>query len=182
MGSLQDAAAWLLGEVGAGGVFTKVQLRAAFPDVTQIDRRVRDLRAQGWVIHTRRQDPSLGQDEMRLVEIGSTHRVASGGISPKQRRAALLATAHSCLLCGAVASAPYPDARDVRVQLKVVAVEGRLLPLCLRCEPSLFDLDVGDERSHLEEQVLLLSSSAWARLCRLRLRSTVMHSETGQGH
>lgn len=185
MGSLQDAATWLLREVGVGGVFTKVQLRAAFPEVTQIDRRVRDLRAQGWVIHTRRQDPSLGQEEMRLVEVGDRRRGPSERITPKQRRAALLATAHSCLACGAVASAPYPDARDVRVQLKVLAVDGQLRPICLRCEPSfplLANREPETQLTPFDTQVVQLSASAWARLCRLRLSRAATQPQFGSEH
>lgn len=139
MSSTRDAARWLEDSVGVGGVFTKEQLRAAFPGVTQIDRRVRDLRERGWVIDTRRQDPTLGQTEMRLVVIGGLDR-PDAAVSPKDRRAALIAWAYSCCLCGAQGSTTYPDARHVRVQLHVREVPHQpsmLVPVCLRCSPTL---------------------------------------------
>lgn len=70
MSSMVRVALWLLAEVGEGGVFAKEQLRAAFPDVTQIDRRMRDLRDYGWQIHTHRDDVSLKMTEQRFVRAG----------------------------------------------------------------------------------------------------------------
>ncbi|MFI9026242.1 hypothetical protein [Streptomyces sp. NPDC053560] len=69
-GGLVRAAAWLLQEVGEGEPFTKAELRAAFPDIAQIDRRVRDLRDYGWIIDTSREDPKLSQDKQRFVKRG----------------------------------------------------------------------------------------------------------------
>ncbi|MEU6401063.1 hypothetical protein ABZ867_29315 [Streptomyces cinnamoneus] len=69
-GSMVRGAAWLLQEVGEGEKFTKAQLRAAFPELAQIDRRLRDLREFGWVIHTSREDPTLSQSEQRFVKKG----------------------------------------------------------------------------------------------------------------
>ncbi|MFG2901497.1 hypothetical protein ACGFZH_31000 [Streptomyces zaomyceticus] len=65
-------ALWLATEVGQGNVFSKDQLRTAFPSVAQIDRRVRELRSHGWVIATRREDVSLAINEMRFVEAGAS--------------------------------------------------------------------------------------------------------------
>ncbi|MFJ8463067.1 hypothetical protein [Streptomyces swartbergensis] len=69
-GGLVRGALWLCQEVGEGNIFTKSQLRAAFPDLAQIDRRVRDLRDYGWVIDTSREDATLGQAEQRFVKQG----------------------------------------------------------------------------------------------------------------
>ncbi|MEU9701973.1 hypothetical protein [Streptomyces sp. NPDC047981] len=69
-GGLVRGALWLMQEVGPGNTFTKNQLRAAFPDTSQIDRRIRDLRDYGWVIDTSREDPSLDQAEQRFVKPG----------------------------------------------------------------------------------------------------------------
>ncbi|MFC5155611.1 hypothetical protein [Streptomyces amakusaensis] len=63
-------ALWLATEVGEGSVYTKAQLREAFPDVAQIDRRVRELRGHGWVIATNRDDPGLRSHEARFVRAG----------------------------------------------------------------------------------------------------------------
>ncbi|MFG2579611.1 hypothetical protein [Streptomyces malaysiensis] len=65
------AALWLEMEVGEGNIFTKAQLRQAFPDVAQIDRRLRDLRDHGWRIDTSRDDPALKQEEQRYVSKGA---------------------------------------------------------------------------------------------------------------
>jgi hypothetical protein len=61
-------ALWLAAEVGEGGVFTKEQVRQAFPGISQADRRIRDLRDYGWVIHTNTDDASLASGEQRLVK------------------------------------------------------------------------------------------------------------------
>ncbi|ARF63093.1 hypothetical protein B1H20_18155 [Streptomyces violaceoruber] len=71
MGSMVRAALWLATQVGEGNVYTKDQLRAAFPDVAQIDRRVRDLRELGWVIATNREDPQLAPNEAQFVRAGA---------------------------------------------------------------------------------------------------------------
>ncbi|MFD5630361.1 hypothetical protein [Streptomyces sp. NPDC127072] len=69
-GGLARGALWLMLVVGIGNVFTKSQLREAFPDIAQIDRRIRDLRDWGWVIDTSREDASLKQSEQRFVKPG----------------------------------------------------------------------------------------------------------------
>ncbi|MFF4654878.1 hypothetical protein [Streptomyces sp. NPDC001381] len=70
-GTMVRAALWLVTQVGEGNVFTREDLRAAFPEVTQIDRRVRDLRDQGWVLHTNREDPAISSGETRFVRAGT---------------------------------------------------------------------------------------------------------------
>src|SRR5579871_6280697 len=71
LGTMKRAALWLVDVVGEGGTFTKTQLREAFPDVAQIDRRMRDLRDYGWQIDTNREDADLGPSEQRFVERGA---------------------------------------------------------------------------------------------------------------
>ncbi|MHC0429491.1 hypothetical protein ACX6XY_04770 [Streptomyces sp. O3] len=70
MSSKVRTALWLASEVGEGNVYSKAQLREAFPDVAQIDRRVRELRDYGWVIATNRDDPTLSSHEARFVQAG----------------------------------------------------------------------------------------------------------------
>ncbi|MFD8159703.1 MULTISPECIES: hypothetical protein [Streptomyces] len=82
MGSMVRAALWLVTVVGEGNVFTKRDLREAFPGVAQIDRRMRDLREYGWSIATNRDDALLGANECRFVKAG--HPVWEPGV----RRAA----------------------------------------------------------------------------------------------
>src|SRR4051794_14992723 len=96
------AALWLATEVGEGGTFTKAQLRTAFPNVEQIDRRVRDLRPEGWLILTFQEDRSLQQDELRLSAIGGHvwepgyRSAAKAAVSEKERQAAFLADDFQC--------------------------------------------------------------------------------------
>ncbi len=174
MSTLVAAAAWLASEVGEGGVFTKSDLRMQFPDVAQIDRRVRDLRACGWVIHTRREDPMLRASEMRVVKIGGTRRLTET-LSSNDRRAALLRSAYACVFCGAQGGTTYPDAKHVRVVLQVIAVDGVARPFatCTRCRdtghhlPAESSSSLGGE----VEAAASLSPSDWSAACRMRLTS-----------
>src|SRR3954452_13389047 len=96
-GTRVRVALWLHSEVGDGGTFKKAQLREAFPGVEQIDRRMRDLRAEGWVLATYREDRSLEPDELRLVQVGGrvgepTYRSRqSSTITDKERKAVFAA-------------------------------------------------------------------------------------------
>src|SRR3954447_17133914 len=69
-GTRVRAALWLVEVVGVGNHFTKAELREAFPGVEQVDRRMRDLRDDSWVIATNREDRSLELDELRFVSMG----------------------------------------------------------------------------------------------------------------
>ncbi|MEV6074299.1 hypothetical protein AB0L80_04155 [Streptomyces sp. NPDC052069] len=71
MGTMVRAALWLVTQIGEGNVFVREQVHAAFPGLTQVDRRVRDLRDYGWVIHTHREDPTLSPGEQRFVSAGA---------------------------------------------------------------------------------------------------------------
>lgn len=57
--------------VGAGNVFHWLDVKKAFPQDSQIDRRGRELRDLGWVLTTYREDSTLAQDEVRLDKIGA---------------------------------------------------------------------------------------------------------------
>ncbi len=68
----QLAANWLITNVAVGSVFHWNDLKNAFPQISQIDRRGRELRTHhGWGISTNRDDPSLARDEARLDSIGT---------------------------------------------------------------------------------------------------------------
>ena len=67
----QLAAKWLVANVPLGGVFHWNDLKNAFPQISQIDRRGRELRTEhGWGISTYRDDPRLAIDQVRLDKIG----------------------------------------------------------------------------------------------------------------
>lgn len=116
-GVLIRGALWLIQEVGVGETFTKSDIRSAFPEASQADRRIRDLRDYGWVIHTRREDASLTSEQSRLVTVGvavwdKRERVASHpgkSITSRQREAVLARYDYLCSVCGISGGEAYPD-------------------------------------------------------------------------
>ncbi|MBP2189952.1 hypothetical protein [Nocardia goodfellowii] len=104
---MKRAALWLVQEVGAGELFTKTQLREAFPETSQIDRRMRDLRDFDWRIDTNREDPALGAHEQRFVkqgvavwEPGKGTRKTGVTITAAERHALMMRDGHKCRSCG----------------------------------------------------------------------------------
>ncbi|GAA0512129.1 hypothetical protein [Saccharopolyspora thermophila] len=147
-GSMARAALWLEAEVGEGNIFTKHQLREAFPDVSQIDRRLRDLRSYGWQIHTRREDASLRQEEQRYVRKGA--EVWLPGNAKAKPKASLTAAQRSkimsddgflCRSCGVAAGDFYEDGvstAQLDIARKLVrlldgSTEVQLVTECNRC-------------------------------------------------
>lgn len=114
-GARVRVALWLHSEVGEGGTFTKAHLRDAFPNVEQIDRRMRDLRPEGWILATYREDRSLTVDELRVVTEGGRvwergyRSKLSSGLTDKQRREIFAADNFACALCGVAGGEPYFD-------------------------------------------------------------------------
>lgn len=137
--SLKRAALWLASEVGEGNVFTKEQLRQAFPGVGQIDRRVRDLRSEGWQIHTNRDDVSLASDEQRLVKVGGHiweggyRRRKSGNISAKERAAVFARDGYMCQMCGVGRGDPYPEDPLTQAVLTVTGPPDSRYTVCGWC-------------------------------------------------
>ncbi|WP_392841054.1 hypothetical protein [Streptomyces sp. LN500] len=105
-GTMKRAALWLVTVVGEGNVFTKEDVKNAFPGISQADRRVRDLRDYGWQIDTHREDALLGQHEQRFVgqgqpvwEPGKATKDSSS-ITDTQRRKILSSDGNRCRSCG----------------------------------------------------------------------------------
>src|SRR5688500_10774854 len=69
-GTMIRSGLWLVTVVGEGNIFTKQELRDAFPGVSQVDRRVRDLRKYGWKIYANTEDAQLHTEEQRFVAQG----------------------------------------------------------------------------------------------------------------
>jgi 5-methylcytosine-specific restriction endonuclease McrA len=144
-GTTKRAALWLATEVGEGEVFTKTMLRRAFPSVTQIDRRVRDLRDEGWIIQTNREDPSLERDEQRLAKVGgavwegSYKSVRVGQLSATERQAVFRRDGYVCCVCGISAGETYADSPLDRAKLLAARLESsaedgeRWRTVCQRC-------------------------------------------------
>lgn len=125
-GTMVRTALWLISEVGVGEAFTKEQHRGAFPGVAQADRRMRDLRDYGWVIHTSVEDVTLKQEEQRFVaaglpvwEPGARASVASKAISAKQRQETFAADGFQCTICGVAGGENYPDSPNETAVLSV---------------------------------------------------------------
>lgn len=174
-GAKVRVALWLRTEVGAGGTFTKQQLRDAFPNVEQIDRRMRDLRDEDWVINTYREDRALAVDELRLVKEGGpvwepTYRSRQqGALTDKQRQAVFAADNYLCLYCGISGGEAYPDQPLRTAKLTATRVTppsggpAHLTACCDRCragEPS------GGTAAALLEQAESLSPAERERLQR----------------
>lgn len=134
-GTRIKVALWLLAEVGEGNTFTKAQLREAFPGVEQVDRRMRDLRSDGWIIHTNREDPGLPTNTLCLVKAGddvwdsqASRRRSEPGLSNKERASVLAADDFMCTVCGIAAGEAYPDSRRGETAQLSVSVREELLP------------------------------------------------------
>lgn len=116
-GVMVRGALWLVQEIGLGNAFTKEDIRRAFPGVAQADRRIRDLRDYGWVLHTSKEDASLTIEQTRFVATGAAvwdahdRRAANQnkGITSKERDAVLSRDDYMCTVCGVSGAEEYPD-------------------------------------------------------------------------
>ncbi|MEW2575024.1 hypothetical protein [Streptomyces syringium] len=150
LGGKGRAALWLESEVKEGNIFTKAQLRKAFPDDAQIDRRVRELRDYGWQIDTNRDDPELKQEEQRYSRKGAEVWIpgqakvakAKDSLTGPQRDKVFLGDNFLCRTCGTGPGESYGDGGlklsklDVarrEVRLPDGTVEVQLVTECNRC-------------------------------------------------
>lgn len=141
-GTRVRVALWLVQVIGEGNSFTKADLRAAFPAVEQVDRRMRDLRPEGWEIHTNQQDPTLAPDELRFVKAGRAvweaqsggHRQPQTGPNRAERQSVLRRDDFTCQLCGVGSGEGYLDEpTDKAVLVVVAAAAGGWTTVCRRC-------------------------------------------------
>lgn len=148
-GTKKRVALWLVQEVGIGSVFTKEQLRTAFDGVSQVDRRMRELRDHEWQIDTNREDPALDPSEHRFVrqgvpvwEPGMASRKTTESVGAVQRRAVLMKDNYLCRTCGIGNGETYADGHGAtshldiarrRVTLPGGGIEVQLVTECNRC-------------------------------------------------
>lgn len=119
-GTMKRAGLWLVAEVGEGNVFTKAQLRDAFPDIAQIDRRMRDLRDFGWQIHTNREDRTLDAHEQRFVAQGAavwlpgkaTRPKGAAAVTANKRREVISRDGNMCRSCGITPGEFFADSDE----------------------------------------------------------------------
>lgn len=124
-------ALWLLQQVGEGNRFTKKQLREAFPDASQADRRFRDLRDYGWVILTNTEDATLAPEDQRFVKAGipvwdpAARRAAAPqkAVSAKEKKAVLARDGYMCTSCGISGGEEYLDDSNRTAVLSVTSLE-----------------------------------------------------------
>ncbi|MGF0316674.1 hypothetical protein [Nocardia fluminea] len=148
LGTMKACALWLVQEIGVGELFTKSQLRDAFPATSQIDRRMRDLRDFGWRIDTNREDASLGPHEQRFVEQGAAvwepgkaTRPAGASVTATERHELMVRDGRKCRSCGIGPGENYagtyvPSQLDVArraVRLPNGETKVQLLIECSRC-------------------------------------------------
>lgn len=123
--------ATFIASVGEGERFTKQHLLAAVPNVSQADRRMRDLRPLGWVIDNYKVNPNLAPDEYLLRTIGI--RVDRGEkappsrktISGPKRRTIFERDGHRCQVCGTPAGSAFHDVPTRRATLTI----GHIVPV-----------------------------------------------------
>ncbi|PPH31419.1 hypothetical protein C5C37_02730 [Rathayibacter sp. AY1F9] len=183
-------ALWLLQEVHEGQTFTKNQLREAFPGVSQVDRRVRDLRSYGWIIHSSTEDASLTTEDQRFVKEGVAvwdaeerrRSLAVKSLPSKERQAVLARDGFMCTLCGIAGAESYPDDS---LMTAVLAVSRRILVMpdrssvevlvteCARCRAG----RVGDA---IEVQHLVTAASELTPGDYRRLRRWIERGRRGQ--
>ncbi|WP_198941681.1 hypothetical protein [Amycolatopsis sp. CB00013] len=149
-GTMIRGALWLMQVVGVGNTFTKEQVRAAFPGISQADRRLRDLRSYGWVILTSTEDATLGAEDQRFAKPGvpvwdpEERRAADllAGPTAKEVRAVMARDGYLCTVCGVSAAEPYADDTNQTAVLSVtrhqtVMADGtqgfELMTECKRC-------------------------------------------------
>ncbi|MFD3803265.1 hypothetical protein ACFWTC_06445 [Streptomyces sp. NPDC058619] len=128
-GAMVRGALWLVQEICEGNTFTKEQIREAFPGIAQADRRIRDLRDFGWVMHPSTEDASLTSEQLRFVSAGvpvwdpvARRAAAPKKMSAKEVRAAMERDDFMCTVCGIGGAEPYAD--DVN-QTAVLSVSRR---------------------------------------------------------
>src|SRR4051794_22419782 len=183
-GTMVRVALWLLQEVGVGNVFTKADLRDAFPGVEQVDRRMRDLRVRGWRIATNIDDASLTPNELRFATAGENVWEAGkarvpDALSSKSRKMIMDRDGYLCVTCGVGGGEAYPDSKYETAQLGVttrpVKVNGKVqmsyYTECNRCRSGghsdgAVDVDTAlraiDQLDDHERNVL----NSWVRLRR----------------
>ncbi|MFJ2773360.1 hypothetical protein [Streptomyces sp. NPDC087300] len=147
LGTMKRAGLWLVTVVGEGNIFTKEDVKAAFPGISQADRRVRDLRDHGWQIDTNREDASLGQHEQRFVKQGEPVWQPGKGTRPStaitqtQRREVLSRDGNFCRSCGIAPGEIYAgtyESAQIDIARRVVRQQDgtektELVAECNRC-------------------------------------------------
>jgi hypothetical protein len=128
-GAERKIAAWLAFNKRVGETFTFREIREALGrEVANTDehlqRRLRQLRKDGWEIPSGKYDPNVGASGYRLDKMG--WHPAQGArprdeskVSEADRRKVFERDGNRCVLCGVGAGEPYPDEPTRRAVLTV---------------------------------------------------------------
>lgn len=119
IGAERKIAAWLFFNRKEGETFTMPDLRAALGDgvvpnaAEHLNRRLRSLRPDGWVIPSNKDDRTLPVGTYRVERKGwhpgQGQRPAKGGVSDAIRRKVFDRDGRRCVVCGVGSREPYPD-------------------------------------------------------------------------
>lgn len=153
--SMVQVAAYLA-EVGEEGKFKKLELVKAVPNVSQADRRMRDLRSMGWEIDNYKVNPSLKPDEYLIrkvgvrVDLGEKAPITRKTISGPKRRRIFERDGHACQVCFTAGGSEYADVPGRIATLTIGHIvpvkrggsneDGNLRTECQRCNDESRDL------------------------------------------
>ncbi|SNS47911.1 hypothetical protein SAMN05216276_101058 [Streptosporangium subroseum] len=127
-GDEQKLAAWLTFNVEEWGTFTMGDLRRALGEdvpnnAEHLNRRLRNLRPDGWRIPSNADDRTLPVGTYRL-EVKGWHpglgpRPKSDAVSDGDRRRVFDRDDRRCVVCGVASQEPYPDESNAKAVLTI---------------------------------------------------------------
>ncbi|MDV7102052.1 hypothetical protein R4227_18500 [Gordonia amicalis] len=178
--------AWLAFNKAVGEVFTTKQVRAALGeedipnDDEHFQRRVRELRKDGWEIPSTKYDRNLPREHYRIDIVGwhpglGVARPKRRRVSDKVRRRVLDRDGWRCRVCGIGSAEPYRDEPGTRAVLTIghilsdefggSATEANLRTECSRCNETVrSELPKPESRDELITSARSLKTAELARL------------------
>ncbi|MFT3969082.1 MAG: HNH endonuclease signature motif containing protein [Micropruina sp.] len=159
LGGVKRAAAYLWFNKQVGDRFTIREIREAIgtdgrPDTSEhLNRRLRDLRDDDWVMRSYKDVEGLGRDEYELsakgLKVWAGEANPRATVSPRLRREVLERDGHRCVLCGVGSNEPYPGEPGSKARMTVghmrpqaragSAARENLRTECARCNEPLRD-------------------------------------------
>lgn len=127
-GGERKIASWLAVNVDEGATFTMKDVRAALGDEAvpndqeQLNRRLRRLRPDGWILPSYKSQSGLSTSEYRLERRGwhpasREPRPRQDQPSARTRRLVFERDKQTCVICGTRATESYDDLPDVKARM-----------------------------------------------------------------